>query len=97
MARQHRRKGTLSGVLALMLASMTWQGVAAAQDGAAPGQPDAPPIIVYRQPRPDRETTKEIMFYEAFDKWPEGGIAVGMADGHCEMVAEKSRFDELMK
>jgi hypothetical protein len=45
MARQRRRKGTLSGVLAFMLASMAWQGVATAQDGAAPAQPDAPRIV----------------------------------------------------
>jgi outer membrane lipoprotein-sorting protein len=64
---------------------------------APEGQPDAPPIIVYRQPRPGHDRPKEIIFYESFDQWPSKGIAVGMGDGHCEVVAEKSRFDELMR
>src|SRR5262249_11773302 len=64
---------------------------------APEGQPDAPPIIVFRQPRLDHDWAREIVFYESFDQWPVGGIAVGMVDGNSRRVAEKAQFNELMK
>jgi hypothetical protein len=64
---------------------------------AAPDRPDGPAVIQYRQPRPDTDWSTEVMLYEAYDQWPDGGIAVGFADGHCEVISEQKRFEELVR
>jgi hypothetical protein len=64
---------------------------------AAPGQPDGPAVIRYRQPRPDADLSTEVALYEVYDEWPDGGIAVGFADCHCEVIGEQELFEKLMR
>jgi len=47
--------------------------------------------------RADAELSKEVVFCEIFDQWPDGGAVVCYADGHCEIIHEQSRFKELTK
>lgn len=62
-----------------------------------PDQPAGPPVIHYRVPRLDGDWGKEVVLYEAFDAWPDGGIAVGFADGHCQHVGSREQFEELLR
>jgi prepilin-type processing-associated H-X9-DG protein len=38
-----------------------------------------------------------VVIYEAFNDWPEGGIAVGFADGHVEVVPGEAEFRKHME
>lgn len=64
---------------------------------AVPDQPDGPAVIQYLQPRPGADWSTEVIMYEVYDKWPEDGIVVGFADGHCEMIADQHLFEELVE
>ena len=37
------------------------------------------------------------VLYEAYDRWPENGIAVGFVDGHVEVIADEQRFRSLLQ
>ncbi|MHC4442798.1 MAG: hypothetical protein ACYTF1_00140 [Planctomycetota bacterium] len=63
---------------------------------AAPGRPDGPAVIRYRQPRPDADS-KEIMLYESYEQWPDRGVAVGYVGCHCSVIAKQEQFEELMR
>ena len=65
---------------------------------AAPNHPDGSAVIRYRQPRIDAEWSKEVVLYEAYDKWPDrGGVAAGFADGHCEVIVDQTLFETLVR
>ncbi len=65
---------------------------------SAPDDPDGPPVIQYR--RPDRSVpdwSMEVMLYEVYDRWPDGGVAVCFLDGHSETVSDQKRYEQLIK
>jgi hypothetical protein len=65
---------------------------------AAPDEPNGPPVIRYRKPNivgKDRST--EVILYEIYDQWPKDGVVVCFADGHCELIGEQNRFEELIR
>ncbi|MHC4552544.1 MAG: LolA family protein [Planctomycetota bacterium] len=64
---------------------------------ASPDQPSGSPVIQYRQPRPDREWSTEVIMYEIYDQWPNDGIVVGFADGHCELIRDQQFFEKLLE
>ena len=61
------------------------------------GQPDGPAIIRYRSPRADAEPSTEVILYEIYDRWPDDGAVVCYADGHCEIIPDQNRFEELIR
>jgi hypothetical protein len=61
------------------------------------GQPDGPAIIRYRPPRADADPSTEVILYEIYDEWPEDGAVVCYADGHCEIIPDQNRFEELIR
>jgi hypothetical protein len=61
------------------------------------GQPDGPAIIRYRPPRADADPSTEVILYEIYDQWPEDGAVVCYADGHCEIIPDQNRFEELIR
>jgi len=63
---------------------------------ASPDEPDGPPVIRYRQPDRDAERSTEVILFEVFDQWPEDGAVVCFADGHCEIIPNQNRFEELI-
>ncbi len=56
------------------------------------------PAIQYRQP-PIRakDGGTLLILHEKHDQWPLSGIVAGFADGHCEVIIDQDRFDELLK
>jgi outer membrane lipoprotein-sorting protein len=65
---------------------------------AAPDNPDGPPVFRYRKPNIDAKyRSNEVMLYEIYDQWPDDGIVVCFADGHCEIITDKNRFEELIR
>ncbi len=62
--------------------------------------PEGRPRYVYVQPgramRTVTDAQRQILAYEAFDEWGEG-INVLFIDGHVEHVAERARFERLLK
>jgi len=64
---------------------------------AAPDDPDGPPVIRYRPPRAGANPSSEVMLYEIYGQWPEDGVVAGFADGHCELIVNQNRFEELIK
>lgn len=65
---------------------------------AAPDNPDGPPVFRYRKPNTDaKDQSNEVMLYEIYDQWPNDGVVVCFADGHCELIVDQSRFEELIK
>ena len=65
---------------------------------AAPGDPTGHSVIRYR--KPDTTGTnlqKEIILYEIYDQWPDEGVVACFADGHCELISDQNRFEELVK
>jgi len=64
---------------------------------AAPDDPDGPPVIRYRKPNTDKNWSNEVTLYEIYDQWPEDGVVACFADGHCEIIPNKNRFEELIK
>jgi len=61
------------------------------------GQRDGRQVIQYRLPHADAEPSTEVIFYEIYDQWPGDGAVVCYADGHCEIIPEQNRFEELIK
>lgn len=58
------------------------------------------PMLVYRRPPHGLDDPafdpQWVVFHEVYgDELPEGGIAVGFADGHIEWIADKERLDRL--
>jgi outer membrane lipoprotein-sorting protein len=65
---------------------------------SAPDDPGGPPAIQYRRPDTNvKNFSNEVTFYEMYDQWPDGGIVVCFADGHCEIITDQSRFEGLIK
>jgi len=65
---------------------------------AAPDNPDGPPVIRYRKPNTDvKDRSTEVMLYEIYGQWPKDGVVACFADGHSEIISDKSRFEELIK
>ncbi|HUS72580.1 MAG TPA: hypothetical protein VMY06_05885 [Sedimentisphaerales bacterium] len=65
---------------------------------AAPDDPDGPPVIRYRKPNTDaKDWSTEVTLYEIYDQWPEDGVVACFADGHCELIGEQNRFEELIR
>jgi outer membrane lipoprotein-sorting protein len=65
---------------------------------AAPDNPDGPPVFRYRKPNTDvKDRSNEVMLYEIYDQWPDGGIVVCFADCHSELITDQNRFKELIK
>lgn len=61
------------------------------------GQPEAPAVIRYHAPRAEMELSSEVILYEIYDQWPDDGAVVCYADGHCELVGDQNRFEELIR
>ena len=65
---------------------------------AAPDDPDGPPVIQYRQPDTHVEDwSMEVMLYEVFDQWPDGGAVVCFLDCHSEIITDQNRYEQLIK
>jgi len=64
---------------------------------AAPDNPDGPPVIRYRKPNSDTQWSTEVILFEIFDRWPNNGAVVCLADGNSEIIADKNRFEELIR
>lgn len=65
---------------------------------AAPDDPDGPAVIRYRKPdTAGTDLPTEIILYEIYDKWPDDGVVVCFADGHCELIGDQNRFEELIR
>jgi outer membrane lipoprotein-sorting protein len=50
----------------------------------------------YVQPQLDGDMSRKIVLYESHDVWPQQGVVVGFADGHCEFIQEEDRFKQLL-
>jgi prepilin-type processing-associated H-X9-DG protein len=68
---------------------------------------DAGPAILKSTRRPELEVAYEyvrpvgkqpnslnVMLYEKYDTWPDGGINVGFLDGHVEIRVDQARFEQ---
>lgn len=65
---------------------------------ASPDDPDGPPVIRYRKPNTDaKDWSTEVTLYEIYDQWPEDGVVACFADGHCEIIPNQNRFEELIR
>ncbi|MHC4168654.1 MAG: LolA family protein [Planctomycetota bacterium] len=65
---------------------------------AAPDDPAGPPVIRYRKPNTvGKDWTTEITVYEIYEQWPKDGVVACFADGHCELIADQKRFEEMIK
>ncbi len=64
---------------------------------AAPDDPDGPPVIRYRPPRAGANPSSEVILYEIYGQWPEDGVVACFADGHCELVVNQNRFEQLIR
>lgn len=64
-----------------------------------PKHPQQPIGYVYLPPAAplDRlaDPAKTLLIHEAFDTWPEHGLAVGFADGHAELITDQNKFQAL--
>jgi outer membrane lipoprotein-sorting protein len=60
-------------------------------------QQDGSAVIQYRPLPHGAETSTKVILYEIYDKWPEDGAVVCYADGHCEIITDQKRFEELVK
>jgi len=64
----------------------------------SPDEPDGPPMIRYHQPGTDvKDRSIEVILCEKYDQWPDDGIVVCFADGHCEIIPDQNRYKELIK
>jgi len=61
------------------------------------GQLDGPAVIKYRLLPQGAEPASEVMFYEIYDQWPKDGALVCYADGNCEIITDRNRFEELIR
>ncbi len=59
-----------------------------------PSHPDLKPGYVYIKPSSMKNANETLVIYESHHEFGHG-VAVGFADGHCEMIGDKSRFDAL--
>jgi hypothetical protein len=61
-----------------------------------PLEPDRKPGYVYARPRDKAvaNPARVILVYEAHTQWPEGGLAVGLADGHVELMQDEIVFKQ---
>jgi outer membrane lipoprotein-sorting protein len=65
---------------------------------ASTDNPDGPSVFRYRKPKTDaKDRSHEVMLYEIYDQWPDDGIVVCFADGHCEIISDQNRFQALIK
>jgi len=65
---------------------------------AAPDDSDGPPVIRYRKPNTvGEEWSTEVILYEIYDQWPEDGVVACFGDGHSELIADRNRFEELIR
>jgi hypothetical protein len=61
------------------------------------GEPDEPAVIRYRPLSAQVELSSEVIFYELYEQWADDGAMVCYGDGHCEIIADQNRFEELVK
>ena len=55
-------------------------------------------MIRYSQPGTNVEDRSiEVMLYEIYDRWPDVGAVMCFADGHCEIIPDQNRYEELIK
>ena len=56
------------------------------------------PAYVYLKPLTEfaRAGRDHVVVYEAHEAWPAGGINVGFADGHVELIADQAQFKRLL-
>jgi len=64
---------------------------------AVPDKSEGPVVVRYRPPRVDAELSTEVILYEIYDQWPNDGAVVCYADGNCEIITNKNRFEELIR
>ena len=66
---------------------------------ASPDDPDGPPVFQYRKPNTDsnKDWSTEVTLYEMYDEWPQDGVVACFADGHCELIVDQNRFEEIIK
>lgn len=70
-----------------------------ALDDGAIRHPTAGRSFVYIRPTADairNRPSTTIVLHESFDAWPQGGMWCAFADGHVELISEKSRFDAML-
>jgi prepilin-type processing-associated H-X9-DG protein len=61
-----------------------------------PRHPDADPAFIYCKPaEPILQPAEAVVLYESHNDFT-GGVNVGFADGHVELVNQKERLDELL-
>ena len=61
--------------------------------------PTAGRTFVYIRPNADairNRPSTTIVLHESFEAWPQGGMWCAFADGHVQLLAEKSQFDAMM-
>lgn len=61
------------------------------------GQSDGRQVIRYRPPHANADPAAEVIFFEICDQWPDDGAVVCYADGHCEIITDQNRFEELIR
>jgi outer membrane lipoprotein-sorting protein len=66
---------------------------------ASPDDPDGPPVFQYRKPNTNsnKDWSTEVTLYEMYDQWPQDGVVACFADGHCELIVDQNRFEEIIK
>lgn len=64
----------------------------------APTELSGTSVIRYRRPGTNVEDLSiEVMLYEIYDRWPDVGAVMCFADGHCEIIPDQNRYEELIK
>lgn len=64
----------------------------------AQDEPGGLAMIRYRRPGTEVDGRAiGVILYEKCDRWPDDGIVVCFADGHCEIISDQNRFQELIK
>ena len=64
---------------------------------AVSDQPEGAVVIRYRSPRANADPSTEVILFEIYDQWPEDNAVVCYADGHCEIIPDQNRFEELIR
>jgi outer membrane lipoprotein-sorting protein len=64
---------------------------------AAPDKSEGSVVVRYHPPRADAEQSTEVILFEIYDQWPNDGAVVCFVDGHCEVITNQNRFEELTK
>jgi outer membrane lipoprotein-sorting protein len=60
-------------------------------------QPDLAPVIRYHPPRANAEPSSEVILHQIYDQWPDDGAVLCYADGHCELLVDRNRFEKLIR